>query len=54
MNRAIATILLTLAAFLAPEPVDAGNCWGLKPLCPPGQSPACVCNPLGQCIWMCG
>lgn len=38
----------------APEPQGYGSCYELKPLCPPGQDPVCVCNTNNSCNWACG
>ena len=41
------------ASPMRPVP-QARGCYGLKPLCPPGQHPVCVCSSYTDCEWACG
>lgn len=56
MKTIIISLVVGVVALIAiasqEAPAEAGNCWGLKPLCPPGQSPVCICQNY-QCMWIC-
>lgn len=51
------TALLFLAPMAVPETAEAigGTCFGMRPMCPIGLHPACICyDAMGNnCSWQC-
>jgi len=60
MKKVVAALLVavTVAIVSITSPNEAqagGQCFSIKPICPPGAAPVCVCTgPFGtNCSWLC-